>query len=316
MKILYSTKNYLPNYRAGDSVNAHEIHKWLVSRGHQVIVMRGMLQQPYFIDGISVQPRQSTLYHWADIVTTALDFTQATIEDVGHEKPIAFYMHNTFYETTLNRNPHVSIVYNNPVAQRDGNYTNDGYVLTPPVDPLHYEVQRPDAEYITLINCNKNKGAQMLAKIAEALPDMKFLAVLGDYGAQEPPIAPNVTVWPIQDNIREVYKVTRLLLMPSTYESWGRTATEAACSGIPVLCTDTWGLRENLGDNGIYCSNLAEYINAIESLKEKENYDKASEKIRKVVVNPTKKMEGLEAFFAKKIQDHKKKIDYGVQPSN
>ena len=316
MRILYSAKNYLPDYRAGDSVNAHEIHKWLIQRSHEVIVMRGHNQKPYEIDGIKVQPRQSTLYHWADIVTTALDFTQATIDDVHHSRPVLFYMHNTFYEVTLNRNPHVSIVYNNPVAQRDGNYHNDGYVLTPPVDPLHYAVERSNAEYITLINCNRNKGAAMLGKIAEALPDMKFLAVLGGYGAQEPPQAPNVTVWPIQEDIREVYKVTRLLLMPSVYESWGRTATEAACSGIPVLCSDTWGLRENLGDYGIYCSNLAAYINAIQDMSEKANYDKASERIRKAVVPPLKKLEGLEAFMQKKVQEHKKKQEYGLQPSN
>lgn len=104
--------------------------------------------------------------------------------------------------------------------------------------------------------------------------------------------------------------------MPSVYESWGRTATEAACSGIPVLCSDTWGLRENLGDYGIYCSNLAAYINAIQDMSEKANYDKASERIRKAVVHPAKKLEGLEAFMHKKVQEHKKKQEYGLQPSN
>lgn len=316
MRILYSAKNYLPDYRAGDSVNAHEIHKWLIERGHEVVVMRGRLQTPYTLDGVKVEPRNSIWYHWADVVTTALDFTQVTIDDVQHERPILFYMHNTFYEVTLNRNPHVSIIYNNPVAQRDGNYQNDGYVLTPPVDPLYYQVERPNAEYITLINCNRNKGAAMLGKIAAEMPDKQFLAVLGGYGVQEPPNAPNVTVWPIQEDIREVYKVTRLLLMPSAYESWGRTATEAACSGIPVLCSDTWGLRENLGENGIYCANLASYIQAINDMSEKANYDKASERIRKAVVASATKLEGLEQFMVKKVQEHKKKKEYGIQPSN
>ena len=314
MRILYSAKNYLPDYRAGDSVNTHEIHKWLISRGHEVVVMRGRLQQPYKIDGIRVEPRHSIWYEWADIVTTALDFTQVTIDDVAKSKPILFYMHNTFYEVTLNRNPHVSIIYNNPAAR--GDYQNDGYVLTPPVDPLYYAVERLNAEYITLINCNRNKGAAMLGKIAQEMPNERFLAVLGGYGVQEPPQASNVTVWPIQEDIREVYKVTKLLLMPSAYESWGRTATEAACSGIPVLCNDTWGLRENLGEYGIYCSNLASYIQAITDMKEKANYDKASDRIRKVVVEPSKKLEGLEAFMQKKVQEHKQKQTYGLQPSN
>ena len=104
--------------------------------------------------------------------------------------------------------------------------------------------------------------------------------------------------------------------MPSAYESWGRTATEAACSGIPVLCSDTWGLRENLGENGIYCANLASYIQAINDMSEKANYDKASERIRKAVVAPATKLEGLEQFMVKKVQEHKKKKEYGIQPSN
>ena len=32
--------------------------------------------------------------------------------------------------------------------------------------------------------------------------------------------------------------------MPSDYESWGRTATEAMCSGIPVICSEANGLKK------------------------------------------------------------------------
>ena len=310
MRILYSAKYYLPDYRAGDSVNAHTIHKFLISRGHEVVVMRGRMQMPYEIDGIQVVARDNTWYEWADVVTTALDFTQVTIEDVSTLRPIIFYMHNTFYETTLNRNPHVSIVYNNPYVERESNYANDGITITPPVEPSDYQVDNTGAEYITLINCNRGKGVEMFAKIAAALPDKKFLAVLGGYGIQSPPIASNVTICDIQSDIRNVYKVTRLLLMPSLYESWGRTASEAACSGIPVICNDTWGLRENLGDDGIFCSNFESWIEAINKMDEKKEYDKASAAIKKRAVSPVKKLEELEKFMQKKINEHNKKKQY------
>jgi glycosyltransferase involved in cell wall biosynthesis len=184
--------------------------------------------------------------------------------------------------------------------------------LTPPIEPSDYEVDNSGSEFITLINCNRGKGVEMFAKIAAALPDKKFLAVLGGYGIQSAPIASNVTIWDIQSDIRKVYKVTRLLLMPSLYESWGRTASEAACSGIPVICNDTWGLRENLGDDGIYCSNFEQYIEAIKRMDEKKEYDKASAAIKKRAISPVKKLEELEKFMEKKITEHTKKKKHGI----
>ena len=66
--------------------------------------------------------------------------------------------------------------------------------------------------------------------------------------------------------------------MPSKYESWGRTATEAMCSGIPVICTETGGLAENCGKAGIYVERTAEaYALAIEKLDNQKLYLRKSE---------------------------------------
>jgi hypothetical protein len=62
--------------------------------------------------------------------------------------------------------------------------------------------------------------------------------------------------------------------MPSHYESWGMVASEAMASGIPVICSDTPGLRENCGDAAIYAERTAGvYRYAIETLNDKEMYD-------------------------------------------
>src|SRR3546814_2455589 len=52
-------------------------------------------------------------------------------------------------------------------------------------------------------------------------------------------------------DMREVYRRTHTLLVPSQWEeAWGRVATEAQFSGIPVLASDRGGLPEAVGPGG------------------------------------------------------------------
>src|SRR5690606_37440896 len=51
----------------------------------------------------------------------------------------------------------------------------------------------------------------------------------------------------------QVYARTRVLLVPSRMESWGRVVVEALASGIPVVAAPTPGLVESLADAGVFC---------------------------------------------------------------
>jgi glycosyltransferase involved in cell wall biosynthesis len=69
---------------------------------------------------------------------------------------------------------------------------------------------------------------------------------------------------------------------------------EAACSGIPCIAAPTPGLKESLGDSGIFVSHddVAGYVEAIHYLDAKENYDKHSKAAKaraKVVTDAFKK---------------------------
>ncbi len=52
---------------------------------------------------------------------------------------------------------------------------------------------------------------------------------------------------------RSVYAATRVLLVPSQWkaETWGRVASEAQFSGIPVLASDVGGSPEAVAPGGV-----------------------------------------------------------------
>jgi glycosyltransferase involved in cell wall biosynthesis len=82
--------------------------------------------------------------------------------------------------------------------------------------------------------------------------------------------------------MKEVFKKTRLLLMPSSYESWGRVGLEAAASGIPTIATATEGLLESLGRSGTFLHqrDLSSLVEAVRSLDNNNLYKEKSEAAR------------------------------------
>ena len=166
---------------------------------------------------------------------------------------------------------------------------------------LHEEKIRIDeafqGEYITLVNANNNKGVVQFFDMARKMPNRQFLAVRPYYGELRPPPEPdNVTMVPFDDDIRNVLKKTRILVLPSYYESFGRIALEAMYNGIPVLYSkpaarpkypggSTEGVAEWIGDAGIACEreNIDEWAAAIASLDDDTVYAERSALVREHV---------------------------------
>ncbi|MBQ1164003.1 glycosyltransferase, partial [Streptomyces sp. A73] len=82
-----------------------------------------------------------------------------------------------------------------------------------------------------------------LRALAQRIPEQQFVAVRGAYGEQvDYDGLDNVEVLaqvPGAEMAERVYGRTRVLLMPSSYESWGRAGCEALASGIPVVAHPT-----------------------------------------------------------------------------
>lgn len=296
MNILFSIHLYLPRHVCGAELMAHTMIKDLQSKGHNVRVLLHQanyykITNNYTWDGVDVFPPSPAviegLFRWSHCVFTHLDYTRWTIGMAGmYKKPLFHLIHNThkYPEIELAQNPQF-IVYNSLHAKDKLQYNWSNFILTPPVDYREYDanVETIDNEYITLINVNENKGGKIFAEIARALPNRKFLGVIGSYDEQIIQNLPNLTYTDKTTDILSIYKKTKILLMPSAYESWGRTATEAMSSGIPVICTDTDGLKENCGKAGIYVkdrNDIKAWVNEITKLDDAKAYAAASKKAK------------------------------------
>jgi glycosyltransferase involved in cell wall biosynthesis len=139
-------------------------------------------------------------------------------------------------------------------------------------------------ENITFINPHPNKGRDIAIEIARQCPDIPFVFVeswpLSDEhraGLMEK-IAPlaNVTLRPPQGDMLSIYGKCRILLAPSVWEeAYGRVATEAQISGIPVVASDRGGLPEAVANGGILISPerpIAEWVSAIRKLWNNASY--------------------------------------------
>jgi glycosyltransferase involved in cell wall biosynthesis len=187
-------------------------------------------------------------------------------------------------------------------ARRGGRYpagvhviANSPYVasLVAPVSPhevgvvlsfmerARYEVRARERRYVTLVNPIAEKGVRVAIEVARRLPGQRFLFVRGGWFAHDGglvnrllrrPLAslPNVEVWDYQEDMRRVYAVTDILLVPSRRESFGRVIVEAQMSGIPVVAANEGGIPFALGEGGILVDpgdDPGGYVDAVRQLR-------------------------------------------------
>jgi len=275
MKILLTPGNWHPN-AAGGEWYLSNLCRYLLEYGHEIKCICHC-EEPFIHNGIECFPvgdmtrifvEHNDLFEWCDIV-----FYQLIGASYGynkckqHNKPNIFFAHNFgkhYFLTNKSR-----VVYNSNFMASQQLFDAPSTVLQP---LINYRDYTPGTgSKIALINCNENKGGNEFVKLAEMLPQYQFLGVKGMYGAQIAPNIPNVEY--IENGVIPWHEI-KILLVPSETESWSQVATEAICNGIPVICSDLEGLRENLLYAGEFINrnSLHSYVDRITQLMENKNW--------------------------------------------
>jgi glycosyltransferase involved in cell wall biosynthesis len=124
-------------------------------------------------------------------------------------------------------------------------------VIHPPIygQGPYPNLARFERGLITMINPCAVKGISIFLETARRLPAHDFGVVLGWGTTAEDRHAilgaGNIKILPNARNIEDILGRTRLLLMPSLwYEGFGLIVMEAMLRGIPVVASDSGGLKE------------------------------------------------------------------------
>lgn len=300
MKIVAITIDYPPARWIGSEVGTHELLRVLVDAGHHVTVAcptkRGA---DWTHDGIAVRPGPKALHEelaGADVVIAHVEMGRFLRR---HQGPKIGVTHNGRRNVaeSLEAWQWDLLVHNAEATAQDlaSSRRCPWIVVHPPVRWKDWQVKRPGADAITLVNVTGEKGSDTFYELARRMPDRNWIGVLGGWGEPDVRDLPGVTIVPHGADMRAVYARTRILLMPSEHESWGRVAVEAMASGIPVLATDLPGPREAIGKGGVLIELdwVDEYQRQIELLDDPKTYEALSRAAaaRAKKLDPAKQLE-------------------------
>lgn len=269
MKIVAYVHFMMPYHYAGSEVMVLNLLKVAQQNGHDVAVIATYEREaptqweyegiPCFSPNSKFTGFELLMRQAPDIVITHHD---CTVYAAGYSKylnvPLVQLIHNNGIN---NPGPHPELRHGADFVIWNTEWVRDWYgdryadipgvVVHPPVFAKEHATTPGDL--VTLVNLNMNKGAGIMYSLAERLPHVEFLGVEGGHGNQIFEVWPNVTFQEQTTDMRnDVWSRTKILLVPSIYESYGMVAVEALASGIPVIAAPTPGLQESLQYAGIF----------------------------------------------------------------
>lgn len=267
IKILLHAHTYAHSATSGADIYAERLCTWLSDRCEVRVIVDKVAGEYKYKNHIvaSNQYRIAENYEWCDVVLTNLVTNNQAIGLAERfKRPIFHIVHNDKMPY-IQPSDNAYIIYNSYWLQKARPLNFQSIVVQPPTWPKDWKPSE-NGQYITLVNLTHNKGAETFRAIAQAMPQFSFLGVVGGYGTQYMQPLANIKRVPFTHDMQSIYDQTRVLIVPSVRESWSLCAAEAQCCGIPVVCSDLPGLRENLGDSAVYASSVRQYMDNITGL--------------------------------------------------
>src|SRR5580658_329860 len=111
------------------------------------------------------------------------------------------------------------------------------------------QLGRFDNPYVVMVNPCAVKGISIFLALAERAAGLQF-AVVPTWGTNAGDLAalgrhPNITVVDPVENLDDLFRQARVLLVPSLWaEARSRVVVEAMLRGVPVMASDVGGLKE------------------------------------------------------------------------
>lgn len=291
MRIAFCTAHpYLPQFKGGAQRSMQQLAVALSGRGHEIAFLTGMIGSDLlgFKGRMKIKLSKSNLfksyydgfdvYRTWEIENGVNEFCQKFQPDLAlcfsgrpSSTSKAFY-ENDVLSVIYFRNVEFDDIGDNPACSAHGFISNSSFtsafvkdkfdinaIAIPPLVERELYETRPGA-MVTFVNPHPDKGRDIVFELVRRLDRIPFLIVYSwslDQGdrkllqslAEE---CDNLTIAEATDDMRDIYSKTKILLAPSQWlEAWGRIATEAHFSAIPVIASDAGGLPEAVGPGGV-----------------------------------------------------------------
>jgi hypothetical protein len=313
-----------PEHPAGAEWTMQDLMTWLQRRGHDCRVLAKRGHRRMLHDGVTIySPADDdvTTQHYleCDVMLTQLEASRdAQLLAATYQTPLVQMIHseNQLVELGVADTARALVVFNaQHVANACAWWPGQSMVVHPPIDRAR--VLTEPGVCTTLVNLSHNKGGPLLVELAKILETRPFMGIVGVYedqtlgpegfpGTRESPtptgLPANLRVFNPAERIADMLGYTRLLLVLSRSETYGRVAGEAMLSGIPVIASRTPGLEECCGDAARWVErrdDLRALARIVEAGYDQATWDEWSEAaIDQAWLNEERQQRELEALEA------------------
>lgn len=315
MRVLFVTTNkHLPEFCGGMEVNTHQLSLALLARGVSVGVLCGLaglgptgirarlrrkiLRDPCPRDwglGYPTWRSYDIIPHIGSVVGAfkpnvlvvqgGADFLGMITACLAVGRPVVCYLHTQdrlLLSQDIIGHPNLAFIANSEFTRSMHREKRFLGVVRPLVSADNYATATSRKSAI-FINPVSYKGLAIVVGLAEARPDVPFLFVANSRRFRRDRSEQrrwgrlrNVRlIGPFRD-MRRIYRQAKLVVAPSQWiETWGRIATEAHFSGIPVLASNRGGLPEAVGPGGVCVradAPLAEWLHTFSEIWDNATY--------------------------------------------